>query len=206
MKLEKSVTNTIKEYINKEKTTTNYYILYHSTDSDFFNVIQYDNAKKGDRYFNPLGNGLYFSTNKQFSKTFGKNTYYYLLPKTSKIKKITYKSWTESSYQNILKLVLKKYNIDYWKDTTHTQKVELMRLANNTPISSLNELQELLSSPDLGYNLPNVQETIESVVDKINAKYDAVWYKDTDYYQKADEILIPTLSFKKELFIKELPK
>ena len=60
-------------------------------------------------------------------------------------------------------MVLKKYNIDYWKDTTHIQKVELMRLANDTPISSLNELQEVLSSSDLGYNLPNVQETIESV-------------------------------------------
>lgn len=203
--LKKIITTKIREYLNEQKTANDYHILYHSTDSDFFNVIQYDNAKKGDRYFNPLGNGLYFSTNEQFSKTFGKNTYYYLLPKTSKIKKITYKSWTESSYQNILKLVLKKYNIDYWKDTTHIQKVELMRLANDAPISSLNELQEVLSSSDLGYNLPNVKETIESVVDRINGKYDAVWYKYTDYYQKADEILIPTLSFKKELFVKELP-
>jgi len=205
MELRKYISTIICEYLNEQKTANGYHVLYHSTDSDFFNVIQYDNAKKDGRYFNPLGNGLYFSTNEQFSKTFGKNTYYYLLPKTSKIKKITYKSWTESNYQNILKLVLKKYNIDYWKDTTHIQKVELMRLANDTPISSLNELQEVLSSSDLGYNLPNVQETIESVVDRINGKYDAVWYKDTDYYQKADEILIPTLSFKKELFVKELP-
>jgi len=206
MELRKFIATTIREYLNEQINTKEYYVLYHSTDSDFFNTIEYDNAKKGDRYFNPLGNGLYFSTNEQFSKTFGKNTFYYLLPKTAKIKKITHKTWTESNYQNILKLVLKNYNIDYWKDTTIQQKVELMRLANYTPISSLNELQEVLYSPDLGYNLLNVQETIENVVDKINSKYDAIWYKDTDYYQKADEILIPTLSFKKELFVKELPK
>jgi hypothetical protein len=206
MELRKFIVTTIRKCLNEEINTKDYHILYHSTDSDFFNTIDYDNAKKGDRYFNPLGNGLYFSTNKQFSKTFGKNTFYYLLPKSAKIKKITYKTWTESNYHNILKLVLKKYNIDYLKDTTIQQKVELMRLANDAPISSLTQLEVVLSSSDLGYNLSNVHETIENVVDKINSKYDAIWYKDTDYYQKADEILIPTLSFKKEFFVKELPK
>lgn len=202
----KYIENIINEYLNEQKQQIDYHILYHSTDSDFFNVIDYDNAKKGDRYFNPLGNGLYFSTNEQFSKTFGKNTYYYLLPKQSKIKKITNQSWTESDYQNILKLVLKKYKINYLVDINLTQKVELIRLGNDTPISSLNELQEVLSASDLGYNLPNVQETIENVVDNINSKYDAIWYNNTDYYQKADEILIPTLSFKKELFLEQLPE
>jgi len=205
---EKSVLRYLDVYQLEDSTSTthnSYYILYHSTDSDFFNTIQYDNAKKGERYFNPLGNGLYFSTNKEFSKTFGKNIYYYLLPKNAKIKKITFKSWTESNFQAILKAVLKRYNIDYWEDVNTQQKLELYKLSRDTPISSLNELEELLSSSDLGYNLPNVQKTIESVVDKINSKYDAIWYKETDYYDKADEILIPTLSFKKELFVKKLP-
>ena len=197
------IKNTLREFLNEQKNTKDYYVLYHATDSDFFDTINYDNAKKGDRYFNPLGNGLYFSTNENFIKKFGKNTYYYLLPKSAKIKKITYKTWTESVYNSILKKVLKKYNIDYWKDTTLDQKVELNRLANNPPITSLNELSYLLSA---SYNLSNVQETIENVVDKINRPYDAIWYKETDYYQQADEILIPTSSFKKELFVKELPK
>ncbi len=200
--MKKFIATSIKEFLNEQKSTNDYHILYHSTDSDFFNAIQYDKAKKGDRFFNPLGNGLYLSSNEQFTKKFGKNTYYYLLPKTAKIKKITYKSWTESNYQNILKLVLKKYNIDYWKDTTIQQKVELMRLGNNSPIESLNSLEYVLSAV---WELDNVQETIETVVDKINEKYDAIWYKDTDYYQKADEVLIPMRSFKKELFVKELP-
>jgi hypothetical protein len=65
---------------------------------------------------------------------------------------------------------------------------------------------DLLSDPGLGYELPNVQKTIENIVDGINRKYDAIWYKDTDFYLEADEILIPTLSFKKELFVDELPK
>ena len=198
------IKESIKEYLNEEEfNLKNYNILYHSTDSDFFNTINYDNAKKGERFFNPLGNGMYFSTNKNFTRKFGKNTYYYLLPKNAKVKKITFKSWTESNYQNILKLVLKRYKIDYWNDLDSGQKVQLMRLANDAPISSLNELQYVLTHD---YNLPNVQETIEDIVDKINAKYDAVWYKDTDYYEEADEILIPKLSFKKELFFQELPK
>jgi hypothetical protein len=183
-----------------------YHILYHSTDSDFFNTIEYDNAKKGDRFFNPLGNGLYFSTNEQFTKTFGKNTYYYLLPKSAKIKKITYKVWTETTFQSILIKVLRKYNIDYWKDIETSEKVMFARLGNDAPISSLNELQEVLSAPDLGYDLDNVQETIESVVDAMNSKYGAIWYKNTDYYQQADEILIPIQSFNKSLFFKDLPK
>ena len=191
---------------SKEKKINGYHILYHSTDSDFFDTIEYDNAKKGERFYNPLGNGLYFSTNINFSKKFGKNTYYYLLPKSAKIKKITDKYWKEQLYESILKKVLKKYKIDYYRDLTLIQKVELMRLGNDTPISSLNELTEVLSGSDLGYNLPNVQETIENIVDDINSKYDAIWYKTTDYYQEADEILIPKLSFKKELFLKELPE
>jgi len=194
----------IQEY-TKKMLHKKYYVLYHSTDSDFFNSIQYDNAKKGERYFNPLGNGLYFSTNEQFSKTFGKNTYYYLLPKNAKIKKVTHKTWVQGLYQKILIIVLKKYGIDYWKDLTVFQKVELMNISNDAPISSLNELQEVLSSSDLGYNLYNVQQTIEDVVDNINSNYDAIWYKNTDYYQKSDEILIPIKSFQKELFFKKLP-
>jgi len=189
---------------NKMEIDKKYLILYHSTDSDFFNTIDADNAKKGERFFNPLGNGLYFSTNPFFSKQFGKNTYKYLLPKTAKIKKITHKSWTESNYQAIVKSVLRQYKIDYWKDLNPGQMVELMRLGNNTPITSLNELEYVLSAPDLGYNLDNVQETIEKVVDKINSKYDAIWYKDTDYYTNADEILIPKSKFNPKMFFEEL--
>jgi hypothetical protein len=181
----------------------NYHILYHSTDSDFFNTIQYDNAKKGERFFNPLGNGLYFSTNEKFSRTFGKNTYYYLLPKSTKVKKITDSNWGVV-YHSILKRTLKKYGINY-DDLDIGEKVMFNRLGNDAPITSLNELQEVLSAPDLGYNLDNVQETIEGVVDNMNAKYGAVWYKNTDYYQQADEILIPALSFNKSLFFKDLP-
>ena len=195
----------LENYLTERKVTEDYHILYHSTDSDFFDTVRYDKAKKGERYFNPLGNGLYCSTNKEFSRTFGKNTYYYLLPKSSKVKIITKSSWTSSNYQSILNKVLRNYGLKYWKDLSLGQKVELMRLSKHEPITSLYELHELLSAPDLGFGLSDVQETIEKVVDGFNSSYDAIWYKDTNYYQKADEVVIPLKSFRKELFFKELP-
>ena len=87
MNIEEIIHHTLIEFLNENVNLKDYHILYHSTDSDFFNTIDHDNAKKGERYFNPLGNGLYFSTNEKFTKKFGKNTFYYLLPKKSKIKK-----------------------------------------------------------------------------------------------------------------------
>ena len=188
------------EYI-KENLSKDYYILYHSTDSDFFETLNTNMAKKGDRYFNPLGNGLYCSSNLEFSRTYGRNTYYYLLPKNSKIKKVTYKSWSESTYENILKLILKQYNIDYRnkKQVSFSQFYDLMRLRNDTPIESLNSLEEVLR---IYFKLDNIQDTMEKVVDKINSRYDAIWYKETDFYLDADEILIPANSFKKDLFKK----
>ena len=195
---------TISEFIT-ESNKKDYHILYHSSDSAFFDILDYDKAKKGERFFNPLGNGLYCTTNLEFSKTFGKNTYYYLLPKNAKIKKVTHKTWP-TTFQQILKSVLKKYNIDYWNDITSYQKVFFNRLSNDSPISSLNELQEVLSADDYDFNLSNVQDTIESVVDKMNMNYDAIWYKDTDFYLEANEILIPISKFKKELFVNKLPE
>jgi hypothetical protein len=194
-----------KNFINESLSDINlqdYHILYHSTDSDFFDVLNYEKASKGERYFNPLGNGLYCSSYKDFSKTFGKNTYYYLLPKNSKIKKITYKSWTTSNYMNIVKSVLRKYKIDWWDDINIMLKVKIDKLGNNTPIMSLNELEYILTN-DL--DLIDVDKTMENVVDNINKKYDAVWYKDSEHYTYADEILIPTNSFNPNLFFKELP-
>jgi len=142
--LNKTLENIIVEELYLEDTYKDYYVLYHSTDSDFFDSVKYDMAKKGDRFFNPLGNGLYFSTNKDFSKGFGKNTFYYLLPKSAKIKKVTFKSWTQSTFLSIVKKVLKKYNKDYWKDTDISDKVEINRLGTDAPISSLNEFSEWL--------------------------------------------------------------
>ncbi len=193
----------IESFLNENiKNLNDYYILYHSTDSDFFEVLSYENATKGERFFNPLGNGLYCSSHQDFTKRFGKNTYYYLLPKKSKIKKITFKSWTESNYLNIVKSILRKYKIDYWNDIDINMKLEINTLGKNPPIVSLNELSYLLES-DL--NLENVKDVMESVVDKINQKYDAIWYKDSDHYTDADEIVIPTNSFNSQLFFKELP-
>lgn len=185
-----------------ENKSNPFYILYHSSDSDMFDTYDHTKAAKGDRYFNPLGNGLYCSTNKDFSKGFGKNVYYYLLPKTSKIKVITQNSWVTKDYPGILSKVLRKHKVKY-STLDLNMKVMLNQLGNDAPITSLNELSYVLME-DLG--LTGADDTIENVVDERNANYDAVWYRSTDYYLEADEVVIPPSKFRKDLFVKQLPE
>jgi hypothetical protein len=178
-----------------------YWVLYHHTDSDFFDTLNHSLAKKGERYFNPLGNGLYCSTNKEFGKGFGKNTFYYLLPKNSKIKIVTQNKWYSTDFWSYLNKVLRKYKLNF-RDLSLEDRVTIDRIANNEPITSLNELEFVLS---VDLKLDNVDVVMESVMDERNSTYDAIWYRTTNYYKSADEIVIPTKSFKKEYFVKELP-
>lgn len=198
----KNFENFISEKIKTDDK--DYYVLYHSTDSPFFKTLNFESAQKGKEnlYFNPLGNGLYCSSNEEFSRGFGKYTYYYLLPKNSKIKKVTRTSWS-STYMDIVKRTLKRFGIDYWKDVHVGDKVELNKLGNDTPINSLNEFEEWVK---MIYDFENIQDVIEEIVDKKNSKYDAVWYYNTDYYQNADEIVIPINKFNPKYFHKNLPE
>jgi hypothetical protein len=185
-----------------ERDSKPYWVLYHHTDSDFFDTLNHSLAKKGERFFNPLGNGLYCSTNKEFGKSFGKNTFYYLLPKNSKIKIVTQNKWYKNDFWGYLTKVLRKYKLNFY-DLSIDIKIIISRIANNEPIESLNELEVVLRE-DL--KLDNIQEVMESVMDERNSAYDAIWYRTTNYYNEADEIVIPTKSFKKEYFVKELPE
>jgi hypothetical protein len=190
--------------IKGEEYKKEHYTLYHATDSDYFEAPDVTKAKKGSRYFNPLGLGLYCSTNKEFVRKFGKNIFIYLLPKNSKIKFVTRSNWLRE-YGGILTKIFRKLHMSYWNDTTIEQKVELNKLGNNAPITSLNELADYLDVIlPLDTAGVNIYEIIEEINTQRNSNYDAVWYRTTDYYQKADEVIVPFNRFKSENFIREI--
>jgi hypothetical protein len=115
---------------------------------------------------------------------------------------ITQNSWVTKDYPGILSKVLRKHKVKY-STLDLNMKVMLNQLGNDAPISSLNELSHVLME-DLG--LTGADDTIENVVDERNASYDAVWYRSTDYYLEADEVVIPPSKFRKDFFVKQLPE
>lgn len=165
--------------------------IYHASDSEPFDVFDVSKATKGERFFNPLGKGMYLSSNKDFVRRFGKNTFEYVLPKGAKVKTVTIDSWAKKDYPVIVRGALKNLGIKY-DDLTLNEKVELNRLVPNTPIESLNNAEVIIRdvSERLGKGT-NVQGAIEKASDARNSKYDAIIFKDTDYYTDADEILVP---------------
>lgn len=198
MKLVYVMKDLLVENISKE-----YHVLYHFTDSPFFKKIDPNSATKGsdNLFFNPLGSGLYCTSKEEFGRSFGKNKYYYLLPKKSRIKKITKNNW-DSIYQMVTKKVLKSLKINY--DSLNLgQKVQINRFASHPPIDSLYQFESYIEGE---FDLDSVQRTISSTVDTINSKYDAVWYTVTDDYRSdSDEIVIPYNSFNPNLFFEKLP-
>jgi uncharacterized protein YeeX (DUF496 family) len=186
-------------YLMEIESINNSYILYHHTDSTYFTKFDVKSAAKGEGYYNPLGTGLYLTSNPDFGKKFGSNLYYYLLPKSSKILKITASKWS-NLFIPIVKKSLKLSKIKY-EDLDIGDKVQINRIGKDAPISALNNLQEYIQV-SLG---KDISENIIKVMDTMNSKYDAIWYTDTDYYSSADEIIIPPNKFKKEFFLKKLP-
>jgi hypothetical protein len=165
--------------------------VYHGTDSDSFNFSQFDisKAKKDESFFNPLGKGLYTSSNKDFVKRFGKNIEEIILPKDAKVKKISIDTW-EKDFPVITRKSLKNMGIKY-DDLTLSEKVEINRLVPNTPIESANGFEVILRdiSERLGKK-GSVQDAIQRATMDKYKDFDIIQYLDTDYAFNADEILI----------------
>lgn len=194
MKLRKFITTTIREYLN-ERNNNDYHILYHGTDSDFFDKLDFDKAKKGERYNNPLGDGLYLTPYKKDAlKFFGKNVYIYHLPKSSNIKYVTKENW-ENDYNEIVLETINKMGFNY-DDLDKLRKNHIASIYKWQPtqIKMLNRLTFLLSEI-YKVDKHQIADIIEDVMNKKNKEYDAVWY---DY----GEVLIPTSKFNPNYFKK----
>lgn len=180
------------EFVNEE-SGSDYYTLYHGTDSDFFTDLDFDKAAKGDRYNNPLGDGIYLTPFKEDAKKFfGKNVYVYHLPKSSNIKKVTKENW-ENDFKEIVSETIKRLGFNY-EDLDQLRKNQINSIYKFQPtqILMLNRLTFLLESL---YKIDkyDVADIIEEVMNERNEPYDAIWY---DY----GEVLIPTSKFNSSYF------
>jgi hypothetical protein len=169
----------------EEFENKNSYILYHSTNSDFFKEPE---ENRDGRYYNPLGTGIYCSSIKSYSKRFGKNTYVYLLPKNSKILFINKNNW-EEIVQTWINLKI------------------IYQSSGDPPIGILNNFTYFLYREfNNGYKESEVQDLMEEVSDEFNSEYDAIWYSKDLYNGKEDEIVIPFNKFRPEYFHEKLSK
>ncbi len=184
-------------------------IAYHASDSKSIKGYNPKKAEKGEQYFNPLGNGLYLSTNREFVKMFGANIFEYVIPKYF-IKKVIHYNNFQTLYHSVIKKTLSVFKIKYDVDTLgYDNIIEINRLGNNEPITAFNEAEEYIHYillPEFNINTkPNqVKDIMQSIVDKINSKYDVVFYKDTNYYEEADEIVVIPKMVKYLLKVSEL--
>ena len=180
------------QFVN-EQSESEYYTLYHGTDSEFFNKLDFDKALKGERYNNPLGDGLYLTPYKEDAKKFfGKNVYVYHLPKSSNIKQVTKKNW-ENDFNEIVIETIKRLGFNYDElDQLRKNHINSIYKWQPTQIVMLNRLSFLLAEI---YKIDeyDVVDVIEDVMNDLNEPYDAIWY---DY----GEILIPTSKFNSEYF------
>ena len=184
--------------IFEEFQNKNSYTLYHSTNSDFFKKPE----DRHDRYYNPLGTGIYFSSIKSYSKKFGKNTYVYLLPKNSDILFIN-KSNCGEHIQDIIHELLRGLELD-WDEVVVVWNFDRDEYINrgDPPIGILNGFTRFIYMKfNGGYKEIEIQDLMEMVVNGFNDRYDAVWYqKDLYNGYKQDEIIIPFKKFKSEYF------
>lgn len=165
--------------------------VYHGTDSPSFNPSEFNikKATKGETYFNPLGDGLYTSTNKDFVKKFGKNIEEFVVPSNAKVKKIGIDSW-QKDFPVISRNSLKNLGIKY-DDLTLDEKVEINRLVPNSPIESSNGFEVILGDITNRLNKKgSVQDAIQKAVMQKYKDYDVLRYLDTDYAFDADEIVV----------------
>jgi hypothetical protein len=186
------------EFENKKDS----YTLYHSTNSEFFKEPESD---RDERHYNPLGQGLYFSSIKSYSKKFGKNTFVYSLPKNSNILFIN-KSNYKLHLTNIIKDLLLGLDL-VWNDVIGLWNLVSDCYINkgDPPIGYLNGFTRFLYREVVnGYKEIELQDLMEVVVDDINSQYDAIWYEKDLYRGKEDEIIIPFNKFKSEFFQNKL--
>ena len=158
---------------------------YHGTDSATYQTFDPSKAAKGDGFFNPLGDALYTSTNRDFAKTFGKNVMEGHLPRDLNV--ITLGG---DKARNVARSIgvqaLKKAGMSYDK-LELGKKVEFNRLFEiGSPIENMNALDDFMAMN----GVDNAQEIIRDVTTKKFSKYDGVRWTNTDYHQKADEIAL----------------
>jgi len=188
------IKNKLNKLLTEQNIKNNFYVLYHGTDSDFFTELNFDESSKGERFNNPLGDALYLTPYKEDAEEFfGKNVYVYYLPKNANIKHATKENW-ENDFNEIVSEVFIAMGKDYDKLDRMSQNRIKMLYREPTQIKILNELTFLLSNL-LKIDVHEVADIIESVMNKRNEQYDAIWY---DY----GEVLIPPSKFNSKLFKK----
>uniref|UniRef100_A0A6M3J1J0 Uncharacterized protein n=1 Tax=viral metagenome TaxID=1070528 RepID=A0A6M3J1J0_9ZZZZ len=168
-------------------------MLYHATESESFEPSQFNTklSEKGKGYFNPLGRGMYFSTNKEFVEKFGKNILEFTLPENANIKTVDFEQWSEKDYPAIINESLKILGMKY-ETLPNEERGMLNDFAKNAPIISMNNAEEILQIiADKKGVKKSVQKSIEDAATKYYSKYDAIRFIDTDYAFTADEWLIP---------------
>lgn len=168
-----------------ESYDKNYYILYHGTDSDFFDTIEPTKAKKGEDnlYHNPLGDGIYLSDDIDFVKNFGENIFKYYLPKDSNIKFYTKENY-EDTFLTIVEKTIDKLGFDLEElDQMTINHIMALYKWQPTQIKMLVRLAKILSDK-FKIDLDIVGDTMTKISTELNSQYDAVWF---DY----GEIIIP---------------
>jgi hypothetical protein len=103
-----------------ESTNKREWTFYHGTASEVFHTFEPKNATKGEAYWNPLGNGMYATNNKEFARSFGHNLYKVIIPIGSTYKRISQDVWAYSTGPGLitrtLRAAMKKagYSYDAW--------------------------------------------------------------------------------------------
>jgi len=161
-----------------KRAQEDHYEFYHGTDSPPFDTFNPEEATKGDRHYNPLGDAMYVTDKEDFARFFGKNVLPVRIPKGAKIKRI-YPSVVQSALESIIKKALKQVGIDYWKGTSISFKVQLGKLFKYySPYESMMEALALVQ-----IEFPNIAETFPDAItfqaNRKFSKFDVVMFMDT---------------------------
>ncbi len=153
---------------------------YHGTDSDPFDIYDPSKAKKGEKFYNPLGEAMYVTDKPEFAKMFGENVYDVEIPDNANIKKIS-PSKASSAIGDILKRALRKVGIDYWK-TDISFKVEFnkfVELAAYSPYEAIIEATEFVSIQFPG-KADEYREWVSKIATEKFSKFDVVVFVGTN--------------------------
>jgi hypothetical protein len=161
---------------------------YHGTDSDPFDQYQPQQAKKGQQFWNPLGNALYVSDQKYFAKCFGKHVYQLNVPPGYKYKKFTHEEWMSAANDLIKKTVCKalkqtghKVNCrGFYIDDIDTNYALHYIIRNNSPYEGLLESVEIVGQA-WGRDVSNAYQDILPIEStKKFGKFDFVIFTSTN--------------------------
>jgi len=156
------------------------YTFYHGTDSDAFDEFDSSKAKKGEVFFNPLGDAMYVTDKQDFAKFFGKNVYPVKIPKDAKIKRMS-PSIVERTIWDIINRSLKRCGINYW-DTSSQFRLylnEQLKRAKYSPYDAIIESVEVVNIhyPDK-YKL--FSDSVSLIATKKFSRYDVVIFIGTN--------------------------